>query len=107
MDTIRKTYTFKGQEHEAYFKALTVLDTQKLLRGQKAAIGDDGKARMDLDYAQEYERSLMLVQLTLVDSDGRRVYQSLQSMQNEPTARLAKLIALAKEAEKEWADEGN
>ena len=104
MSLITKTLKFRGKEEPVFFREMTVADTMKLIRNTKATVGEDGKARQEIDFAAEYERSLTQLQLTLVDESGKRVYQTLQAIQNEPSARVAELLKLCKEAEKEFAD---
>lgn len=108
-ETIKKTFTLRGVEHEVYFREMSVLQTQKLLRGQRMTLDADGKAKAEVDYGAEYDRSLLQVQLTLTDADGRQVYDNVQQLQNLPQAYVAQLIKAAKEAERHFArvDEGN
>jgi hypothetical protein len=58
-----------------------------------------------MDLAKEYERSLMLVQMTLVEEDGvTPVYGSQRPITKEPASLVGILIKLAKEAEAEYGD---
>lgn len=100
---ITKTYTYRGELREAHFRELSVRDTQQLLRDQNVVMGEDGKPQVALDMQREYQRSLLQVALTLVNEDGKRVYQSVERMMDEPTSLLSLLIKLAKEAESEYA----
>jgi len=102
--TTKKTFTHRGDEYVVYFREMNVVDTQKLLKGQRAAVGEDGKLRAELDYGQEYERSLLQVQLTLCDEEGKLAYANTSQLQNVPTTIVAHYIRLSKEAEKEFAD---
>lgn len=108
-ETVKRTFTLRGVEHEVFFKEMSVLQTQKLLRGQKMTLDADGKAKAEVDYGAEYDRNLLQVQLTLVDADGKQVYENQQQLQNLPQTYVAQLIKAAKEAEKHFArvDEGN
>lgn len=104
--TVRKSFELRGEEHEVFFREMSVADTQKLLRGQRAAVGDDGKLRAELDYGAEYDRSLLQVQLSMCtdDTGKERKYSNIQQLQNLPQALVAQYIKYAKEAEKEFAD---
>lgn len=108
-EIIKKTFTLRGVEHEVFFREMSVSQTQRLLRGQKMLLDADGKAKTEVDYGVEYDRSLLQVQLTLVDESGKQVYENQQQMQNLPQPYVAQLIKAAKEAEKHFArvDEGN
>lgn len=104
MSTIEKTLRFRGKEESVYFREMTVADTQKLIRNTKATVGEDGKARQEIDFGAEYDRGLLQLHLTLVDAAGKKVFPSVQAIQNEPSARVGELLKLCKEAEKEFAD---
>lgn len=101
---IRKAYRYKGEERVAFFRELTVADSQKLLKGQVVGVGEDGKPTVQLDIGREYERSLLLVTLTLVDEDGNTVYGTGKPIAKEPASLVGILIKLAKEAEAEYGD---
>lgn len=101
---IRKTYMYQGQEREAWFRELSVADTMKLMKDQKVSVGEDGKPIVQLDIGKEYERSLLLVTLTLCDEHGTLVYGGGKQITKEPSSLVAILIKLAKEAEQEHGD---
>jgi hypothetical protein len=102
---VTKQYRYKGEERVAHFREMTVADSQKLLKGQVIGVGEDGKPTIQMDLAKEYERSLLLVTMTLVEEDGvTPVYGSAKPITKEPASLVATLIKLAKEAEAEHGD---
>lgn len=105
-NTIEKTLKFRGKEESVWFREMTVGDTQKLIRNTKATVGEDGKARQEVDFGSEYERGLLQLSLTLVDGpeSNKKVYSGVVALQNESSARVGELLKLCKEAEKEFAD---
>lgn len=108
METIEKTLKTRKGEETAYFKPLTAGQQLKLTRGQKASRNEDGKVVLEMDFGDALERNYMLLHFTHVDANGKQVYPSVQAVQNEDAQRVTKLIELAQEAAKEFAeDSGN
>ena len=106
---IEKTLKFRGKEETIYFREPSVADAAKLIRNTKAMIGQDGKISQEIDFAAEYERNLLLLQLTQVNAGGAaRVWPSVQALQNQSATYVNELNKLAKEAEKQLQeDQGN
>lgn len=106
MDLIQKTLKHGGVETAVYFKELTAGDQLNLARGQKFTATGEGST-YQVDMGDQLERNYKLVQLSLVDEGGKRVYASVQNLLQEKRSKLTALIKLATEAQTEFDGEGN
>lgn len=109
MDLIEKTFSYRDESRQVFFRELSAGEQLKLAAGSRAAVRD-GVSELTLDFAAEGERGHRLVQMTLVTEDGKPVYSSLAKLQEEKSSKIAKLVALAREASSEFSklatDEG-
>lgn len=106
MSLIQKTLKHGGVETTIYFKELTAGDQLNLARGQKFTASGEGST-YQVDMGDQLERNYKLVQLSLVDESGKRVYSNVQLMHQEPRSKVAALVKLATEAQAEFDSEGN
>lgn len=110
MDLIEKTLNYRGESTPVFFRELSAGEQVKLAAGVRSTVRD-GTSEVTLDFALEGERGHRMIQMTLVTEDGKPVYSSLAKLQEEKTSKIARLLALAREAAAEFAkdgeDEGN
>lgn len=103
MDLITKKYVYLGVEHVAHFREMTGRQQIEMSRGLRQTIRSSSDTEIEVDLSTEGERGHRLVLMTLVDENGSPVYSSLQKLQDEKASKLAKLVALAREAASEFA----
>ena len=105
MELIEKTLKYGGTETTVFFKELTGGDKLQLARGQKFTTTKEGGS-FEVDLGDQLERGYKLVQLTLVNDGGKKVYSSINDLLKEPSKKLKALVDLANEVHRE-DEEGN
>lgn len=104
MHKIEKEFTYRGETTTVYFRELTAGEQLNLSRGYKSVFRD-GSSEVELDFFAEGERGHKLLQMMLVDVDGKNVYSNVAKLREENTSKIAKLVKMANEASKEFSDE--
>jgi len=102
---IEKTFTYRGESRTVFFRELTAGEQLKLSQGYKSTLRD-GATETTLDFHTEGERAHRLLQMTLVDANGRNVYTNIGKLQEEPVSKINKLVELAREASRQFTEEG-
>ncbi len=94
--------TFGGEKktETVYFRELTAANTLKLVEGQKYR-GNPKKGDVEVDITSNVRAQQLLVQMTLVNEDGERIYPTPQSMEKVPARKLVALQKLAAEVHKD------
>lgn len=87
-----------------HFRELTGADTLKLVEGQKYR-GNPKKGDVEVDITSNVRAQQMLVQLTLVNEDGERIYPTPESMKKISARKLVALQKLAAEVHKDPSTE--
>lgn len=108
MELIERELKYKGNTETVYFLELTAGQRVSLLRGQKIQSSPGEKSSVfEIDLGENTEKTHKLIQMTLVDADGKRVYKNLQELQNEPDSKVRALAKLAADVHKDDDDAGN
>jgi alpha-D-ribose 1-methylphosphonate 5-triphosphate synthase subunit PhnI len=106
MSLIKKTLHYRGTESDVFFRELTAGEALDLARSVRA-VKSSKSGELEYDFGANLENSQRLLQMTLVDEDGKNVYRNAEQLRKEPAKKIAKLIALANEVVKEEEPEGN
>lgn len=86
-----------------YFRELSAGDTLKIVEGQRYK-GNPKRGDLELDIAGNQEMSMRLVQLSLVDEDGHRIFSDMAAAKKCNGRRMAALMKLANIVHKEPAE---
>lgn len=105
MNLIKKTLNYRGTESEVYFRELTAGEALDLARGVRSVKQKNGE--MEFDFGANLENGQRLLQMTLVDSEGNKVFRNLEALRKESAKKIGKLIELANEVIKEEEPAGN
>ena len=101
-----KTITYGGKDIPVLFRRLTGAERLQLTAGQKGSMGAGG-ANWEFDMGDQLSRNQTLVQLSLCDEAGDKVYKSLKQLREDPGDLTNALITVALEALSEFdADAG-
>jgi hypothetical protein len=101
---VERELKFRGKTETVYFKPLTAGQQLELSKGQKMSQGKDG-ATFELDMGDHARRNYQMLQMTLCDEDGKRVFRNLQELQEEPRDLIQKLVELALEVQADQGDQ--
>lgn len=108
MELIERELKYKGNTETVYFRELTAGERVSLLRGQKIHSSPGDKSSVfEIDLGENTEKTHRLIQMTLVDASGKRIYKNLQELQNDPDSKIRALGRLAADVHKEEDDAGN
>lgn len=112
MDLITKQWKFGKEEKTLYFKRLTAGQALTLSRGTKVRQdAESGKPIIEIDIAEQFEKGVLLVVMTLVDASGRQVYRNVNELYNMDNQKVRSLVEVARQAKDEGDpdedDDGN
>lgn len=105
MELIKKTLKYKGKETDVFFRELTAGQQLDLAKGQKFKTTQKDGGMLEVDLGDQLEKNYRLVQLTLVTEDGQPVYRNMDKLREEPRKKIAALVILANEANKDEGDD--
>lgn len=105
MNLIQKELKYRGKTETVYFRELTGGEALKLSEGTSYR-GNATSGEVEVNVYANVKAGQMLVQMTLVTSDGKQVYANLKQLQEEPASKIAALRKLAQEVNKEESDDG-
>lgn len=101
---IKKEFIYRGETKDVFFRELNAGEQLKLSQGYKSTVRG-GESEVVFDLGIEGERAHRLLHLTLVTEDGKSVYSSLAKLHEEPSSKINKLVALAREASAEFGEQ--
>lgn len=101
---VERELKYNGKTRAVFFKPLTAGQQLELARGQKMSQGKDG-ASFELDMGDHAKRNYTLLQMTLCDEDGKRVFRNVQDMLEEPGDLIKRLVEIALEVQASQADQ--
>lgn len=94
---VTRPLTVKGKTVDTHWKELTAGQRLELLKGQVIKTDGDGVRSVEVVLSESAERQQRLVQMTLVDGEGKQVYKSLKELQAEPSWLVDELVKIAQE----------
>jgi hypothetical protein len=99
---VEKTFDFRGKSETVYFRRLTAGEQLKLAKGQKVRQDAEGKPFLELDLGEHMNKGYELLQMTLVQEDGRtKVYKNMTELLNDDGRRVRALVELANDVVRE------
>jgi hypothetical protein len=109
MELIEKTLRYGGKEEQVFFRELTAGEQYELAKGQRFKSTQKDGGVFEFDMGEQLAINQRMVQMILVDADGKNVYRNLEALRKEPAKKVNALVKLAKETLKELGegDEGN
>jgi hypothetical protein len=108
MELVKKDLEYTNLKGEkvrevVYFRELSAGDTLKIVEGQRYK-GNPKRGDLELDIAGNQEMSMKLVQLSLTNEDGRRIFTDMAEAKKCNGRRMAALMKLANLVHKEGTD---
>ena len=104
MELIQKELKYSGKTETVYFRELTGGEALKLTEGQTYK-GNAKNGQVEIDVYANVRTAHNLVQLSLVDADGKQVYANVKQLQAESAKKVAALTKLAQEVHKDEEDD--
>lgn len=106
MNLTEKTLVYGGTEETVYFRELTAGEQLSLAKGQKFTTTEKDGGSFSVDLGESLEKNYRLVQMTLCDAEGKKVYPNIQKLHDEPSKKVKALVKLAMECNKDEDDAG-
>lgn len=97
MELFERELNYRGETTTVYFREMNGGEQLALTKGQKMR-GNQASGEMEVDLYSSMEAGQKLVEYTLVNSEGKKVYSSASALQKENTSKISRLIVLAREA---------
>lgn len=100
-EPVERTVEHDGKSKTVWFRKINAGERLKLARGQRVTLGDQNTSKTEIDIGDLTTRQHMLVQFSVVDENGKNVFQNVTDVQKLPNQLVDKLYQFAEDVNRE------